>query len=61
VPDGRKHALASLLTAGLWLPGWLVAWLLGRFGALRCATCGSQSILRRRISFGRTHDLYRPI
>jgi hypothetical protein len=60
LPDHRKHALASLLTAGLWLPGWAAAWLWGRSAALRCGNCGSQSILRERIGRAGAYDLYRP-
>jgi len=42
-PNHVLHLLLSLLTAGLWIPVWLVLTLVAA-GAYRCPKCGGKTL-----------------
>jgi len=39
-PSHGLHLIATIFTAGLWLPIWLLLGIISMFGAFRCARCG---------------------
>jgi len=39
---GAKHAIATILTCGLWLPVWLVIDIKQRSKPYECPICGTQ-------------------
>src|SRR5262245_6912385 len=40
LPDHRIHALASLLTGGLWIAGWIACWIRSAERTWECQECG---------------------
>ena len=55
LPEHRFHALASLLTGGLWIAGWIACWLRSAESMWECQECGG------RLSTGDLYDVRPPV